>query len=144
MRPAKAVLLVHGDPHALGILSLVLSTRGYRVAAVASAGLALRELALGPFDALAAELSVRCDAGDGNQLALEAKRLQPGLPVLLFSRRVSALGRASHADAFLPKFDCAPLALLERLRILCARKRGPKKGSSQCSGLSDQGKVITA
>ena len=58
MRPAKAVLLVHGDPDALGILSLVLSTRGYRVAAVASAGLALRELALGPFDALAAELSV--------------------------------------------------------------------------------------
>ena len=35
--------------------------------------------------------------------------------------------RAAAADAFLPKGACTPAEVLDRIRILVARKRGPKK-----------------
>jgi hypothetical protein len=41
---------------------------------------------------------------------------------------VKAFDRANRADAFLPKGACSPVEMLERIRMMVARKRGPKKG----------------
>jgi hypothetical protein len=41
---------------------------------------------------------------------------------------VKAFDRANRADAFLPKGACSPVEMLERIRVMVARKRGPKKG----------------
>jgi len=46
---------------------------------------------------------------------------------LIVSGTVSSFERAASADAFLPKGACTPAELLDRIRILVARKRGPKK-----------------
>jgi DNA-binding response OmpR family regulator len=64
---------------------------------------------------------------DGNELVRRAKQLHPGLPTLLVSGTVSNFDRAAAADAFLPKGACTPAEMLDRIRILVARKRGPKK-----------------
>ena len=37
--------------------------------------------------------------------------------------------RATCGDCFLPKGACSPLDVLDRVRMMLARKRGPKKGS---------------
>jgi hypothetical protein len=47
--------------------------------------------------------------------------------MILLSGSVKAYERASCADAFLPKGACTPLDVLERIRVMIARKRGPKK-----------------
>jgi two-component system, OmpR family, response regulator CpxR len=41
---------------------------------------------------------------------------------------VKAFNRAYHADAFLPKGACSPVEMLERIRVMVARKRSPRKG----------------
>ncbi len=64
---------------------------------------------------------------DGNELVRRAKQMHPFLPALLVSGTVSSFERAAAADAFLPKGACTPVELLDRIRILVARKRGPKK-----------------
>ena len=48
-------------------------------------------------------------------------------PALIVSGTVTAHERALAADAFLPKGAASPVELLERIRVLVARKRGPKK-----------------
>jgi DNA-binding response OmpR family regulator len=64
---------------------------------------------------------------DGNELVRRAKEIHPGLPSLLVSGTVTSFDRAAAADAFLPKGACAPAEMLDRIKILVARKRGPKK-----------------
>ena len=64
---------------------------------------------------------------DGNELIRKAKQVHPGLPTLLVSGTVTSFDRAAAADAFLPKGACTPAEVLDRIRILVARKRGPKK-----------------
>jgi DNA-binding response OmpR family regulator len=65
---------------------------------------------------------------DGNELVRRMKELAPEVPTILISGSVKAFDRANRADAFLPKGACSPVEILERIRLMVARKRGPKKG----------------
>jgi DNA-binding response OmpR family regulator len=65
---------------------------------------------------------------DGNELIRRMKELAPEVPAILISGSVKAFDRANRADAFLPKGACSPVEMLERIRVMVARKRGPKKG----------------
>ena len=51
----------------------------------------------------------------------------PGLPALIVSGTVTNSERALAADAFLPKGANTPVELLDKIKVLVARKRGPKK-----------------
>lgn len=55
------------------------------------------------------------------------EQLHPGLPAMIVSGTVNAADRAVQADVFLPKGACSPAEMIERIRVLVARKRGPKK-----------------
>jgi len=57
------------------------------------------------------------------------KEIAPEIPMMLLSGTVKAFDRACHADAFLPKGACMPVEMLERIRVMIARKRGPKKAT---------------
>jgi hypothetical protein len=46
---------------------------------------------------------------------------------MIVSGTVTGYDRAGRADVFLPKGACSPAELLERVRVLVARKRGPRK-----------------
>jgi len=128
MRPRKTILCVEDNEQILSIRKFLLETRGYRVLSASCATEALEHLqnALpGSIDLLLSDLIL--PQMDGNELARRAKQLHAALPVLIVSGTVTAFDRAVFADAFLPKGACTPAELLDRIRILVARKRGPKK-----------------
>lgn len=128
MRPRKTIVCVEDNEQVLSIRKFLLETRGYRVLAMASGAEALdylRTAMPGSVDLLLADLIL--PQMDGNELARRAKQLHPALPTLLVSGTVSNFDRAAAADAFLPKGACTAAEMLDRIRILVARKRGPKK-----------------
>jgi CheY-like chemotaxis protein len=128
MRPRKTILCVEDNEQVLSVRKFLLETRGYRVVPMSTSMEALaylQEAAPGSVDLLMADLIM--PQMDGNELIRRAKQLMPGLPALLISGTVTQFDRAAAADAFLPKGACAPAEVLDRIRILVARKRGPKK-----------------
>jgi CheY-like chemotaxis protein len=128
MRPKKVILCVDDNEQILSVRTFLLETRGYRVLGVRTAAEALEILertTLGTIDLLIADLLLA--GSDGNELVRKAKQMHPTLPALIVSGTVSSYERALAADAFLPKGACSPAELLERIRVLVARKRGPKK-----------------
>jgi CheY-like chemotaxis protein len=128
MRPRKTILCVEDNEQILSVRKFLLETRGYRVIPLMSAAEALEHLkdtVPGSIDLLLADLIL--PQMDGNELIRRAKQMHPGLPALLVSGTVTSFERAAAADAFLPKGACTPAEMLDRIRILVARKRGPKK-----------------
>jgi DNA-binding response OmpR family regulator len=64
---------------------------------------------------------------DGNDVVNRIKQSSPVTPVILFSGKVKIYDQDTQADVFLPKGMYAPAELLERIRLLLVRKRGPKR-----------------
>ena len=128
MRPKKVILCVDDNEQTLSVRTFLLETRGYRVLNATSAAEALEVLegtAQGTLDLLIADLLL--PGMDGNELVRRAKSMHPALPALIVSGTVASFDRALAADAFLPKGASSPIELLEKIRVLVARKRGPKK-----------------
>ena len=67
---------------------------------------------------------------DGTKLIDEIKGLSPQTPAILLSGKVRIYDRDTRADVFLAKGMYAPADLLERIRLLLVRKRGPKRAPS--------------
>jgi two-component system, OmpR family, response regulator CpxR len=128
MRPRKTIVCVEDNEQILSVRKFLLETRGYRVLAMTSGAEALdylRGTVPGTVDLLLADVIM--PQMDGNELVRRAKQLHPCLPTLLISGTISNFDRAAAADAFLPKGASTPAEMLDRIRILVARKRGPKK-----------------
>ena len=128
MRPKKTILCVDDNEQVLSVRCFLLETRGYRVIAAQTAQEALEVLERsvpGSLDLVLCDLLM--PQMDGNELVRRAKQLHPGLPAMIVSGTVNAFDRALHADVFLPKGASSPAEMIERIRVLVARKRGPKK-----------------
>jgi CheY-like chemotaxis protein len=128
LRPKKTILCVDDNEQSLSVRTFLLETRGYRVIPALSAHHALEviEQSLpGSLDLLLSDLQM--PQMDGNELVRRAKQLQPALPAMIVSGTVVAFDRGCSADVFLPKGACSPAEMIERIRVLVARKRGPKK-----------------
>ena len=128
MRPKKIILCVDDNEQTLAVRKFLLETRGYRVLSATGAQEALgiiEQYTPGELSLLLCDLLM--PQMDGTELVRRAREMQPGLPSLMVSGTVSAMERGSGADVFLPKGACSPVELLERVRVLVARKRGPKK-----------------
>src|SRR5271170_418449 len=126
MRPKKTILCVDDNEQALSVRKFLLETRGYRVLTAASSQQALELFREGGIDLVLSDLIM--PYMDGNELVRRMKELAPEVPAILISGSVRAFDRANRADAFLPKGACSPVEMLERIRVMVARKRGPKKG----------------
>lgn len=130
MRPKKIILCVDDNEQALSIRKFLLETRGYRVLTATGGHEALEiveKFAPGELSLLLCDLIM--PQMDGVELIRRVRDLQPGLPSLMVSGTVTSFERGAGADVFLPKGASSPVELLERVRVLVARKRGPKKGS---------------
>jgi two-component system response regulator CpxR len=125
MKPKRTILCVDDNEQSLSIRKVMLETRGYRVI-VCNNGLdALEHFKLGGIDLVLSDLIM--PGLDGHRLIEEIKKLSPQTPAILFSGKVKIYERNLHADVFLPKGMYAPVELLERIRLLLVRKRGPKR-----------------
>ena len=125
MRPKKTILCVDDNEQSLSVRKFMLETRGYRVLTALTGQQALELFEKGGIDLVLSDIIM--PQMDGNELVHRMKSMQPDVPMILMSGSVKAYERASHADAFLPKGACSPVEVLERIRVMVARKRGPKK-----------------
>ena len=125
MKPKKTILCVDDNEQSLSIRKILLETRGYRVIACNNGEQALVAFQNGGVDLVLTDLMM--PGIDGSRLIEEVKRLSPQTPALLFSGRVKIYERDTLADLFLPKGMYEPAELLERIRLLLVRKRGPKR-----------------
>jgi two-component system, OmpR family, response regulator CpxR len=129
MRPRKTILCVDDNEQALSVRKFMLETRGYRVLTAQTAADALEIFAAGNVDLVLSDLIM--PQMDGNELVRRMKSIAPEVPTIILSGSVKNFERASSADAFLPKGACTPLEVLERIRVMIARKRGPRKAQNR-------------
>ena len=127
MRPKKTILCVDDNEQALSIRKIMLETRGYRVVACTNGQQALEAFRRGGIDLVLSDLLM--PVLDGAALVEKVKALSPETPAILFSGSVKGYERDTVADVFLPKGMYAPIELLERIRVLLIKKRGPKRGA---------------
>jgi DNA-binding response OmpR family regulator len=125
MKPKRTILCVDDNEQSLSIRKVMLETRGYRVIACSNAQEALEHFRVGGVDLVLTDLVM--PGVDGTRLIDEVKSLAPEVPTILFSGKIRIYDRDTRADVFLPKGMYAPAELLERIRVLLIRKRGPKR-----------------
>jgi len=125
MKPKRTILCVDDNEQSLSIRKVMLETRGYRVIACSNAQEALEHFRKGGVDLVLTDLVM--PGVDGTRLIDEVKSLSPEVPTILFSGKIRIYDRDTRADVFLPKGMYAPAELLERIRVLLVRKRGPKR-----------------
>jgi CheY-like chemotaxis protein len=133
MRPKKVIVLVDDHEAALSVCTFLLETHGYRVYPFFSCDAALSFLAgraQGSIDLLLSDLLM--PMMNGNELVRRAKGLHPDLRTMIFSGTVENHDCAGAADVFLTRAVYMPSVMLERVRILVGRKRGPKKRVIPC------------
>ena len=125
MKPKRTILCVDDDERSLSIRKVLLETRGYRVLTCTEPQLALEAMRHGGIDLVLADLMM--PKISGAKLIDQLKAISPHTPALLFSGSVNCCSEDTLADGWLPKGELAPIELLERIRVLLIRKRGPKR-----------------
>ncbi|MGH9557368.1 MAG: response regulator [Terriglobales bacterium] len=125
MKPKRTILCVDDNEQSLSIRKVVLETRGYRVLACTGALAAFEAFCRGGVDLVLTDW-VMPDM-DGTALVEKIKALSPHTPAILLSGKVKVYPKETSADLFLPKGAHEPMELLERVRQLLVRKRGPKR-----------------
>jgi two-component system response regulator CpxR len=135
MKPKKTILCVDDNEQALSIRKIMLETRGYRVLACNNGEQALEAFRRGGIDLVLTDLIM--PGVDGSRLIEEIKSLSPQTPAVLISGRIKIYERETLADVFLSKGMYEPAELLERIRVLLVRKRGPKRPAELRPGAAD-------
>ncbi|MBV9484193.1 MAG: response regulator [Acidobacteria bacterium] len=125
MKPKRTILCVDDNEQSLSIRKVLLETRGYRVLTCVRGEDAVEIFKQGGVDLVLTDLVM--PGFDGTRLIHEIKALSPETPAILLSGKVRIYDRDTQADVFLPKGMYAPAELLERIRLLLIRKRGPKR-----------------
>lgn len=125
MKPKRTILCVDDNEQLLSIRKVMLETRGYRVLAFSDAQQALQRFSQGGIDLVLTDLMM--PGIDGSKLIEAVKDLSPETPTILISGKAKIYEHDSAADVFLAKGMYVPADLLERVRSLLVRKRGPKR-----------------
>jgi len=127
MRPKKIILCVDDNEQELSVLKFMLSTNGYRVVSATNG-----QEAIGIFNEMTVDLVLADYAMpqmNGDQLVGRLKQIASHVPMILLGDPQRMGGEIHAADALLAKKSCTPQELLERIKVMSARKRGPRKGS---------------
>ena len=127
MKVKKTILCVDDNEQSLSIRKVMLETRGYRVVACNNGQDALTAFHQGGIDLVLSDLIM--PGLDGTELIERIKNEAPCLPAILFSGKIKVYEKDTRADVFLPKGMYAAAELLERIRVLLVRKRGPKRSA---------------
>ncbi|MGA6981151.1 MAG: response regulator [Candidatus Sulfotelmatobacter sp.] len=125
MKPKRTILCVDDNEQSLSSRKIMLETRGYRVASYSRGEDALERFRLGGVDLVVTDMAM--PGMDGPKLIAAIKALAPQIPAILISSKVRIYDHDSQADVFLTRGMYAPADLLERIRLLLVRKRGPRR-----------------
>jgi CheY-like chemotaxis protein len=130
MRPKKVILCVDDNEQELSVLKFMLATNGYRVLTASNGQEAIAVFATAPqIDLVLADTTM--PKMSGGQLVERLKRMGGHVPMILLGDAQAATGELHVADAVLVKKNCSTQELLERIKVMSARKRGPRKGAQR-------------
>jgi CheY-like chemotaxis protein len=129
MRPKKIILCVDDNEQELSVLKFMLATNGYRVVSASNGQQAISLFAETPVDLVLADFAM--PQMNGSQLVDRLKQIASHVPMILLGDPQRMAGEMHAADALLAKKNCSPQELLERIKVMSARKRGPRKGSQR-------------
>ena len=124
MRPKRICLCVGTDAAALGVLVFMLRTKGYAVLEAATAEAALSVAGQNDFDLLICFNGIDGQTGDG--LICKVKELYPEKPAILIRQTAEASDTCSANAQVVQPWNA--MELLERVKVMTARKRGPRPG----------------
>lgn len=136
MKPKRTILCVDDNEQSLSHHKIMLETRGYRVASFTRGAEALERFKQGGIDLLLTDMTM--PGMDGPQLIAAVKGISPQTPAILISSKARTYDHESQADVFLTRGMYAPADLLERVRLLLVRKRGPKRMLQHSAALPPQ------
>ena len=129
MRPKKIILCVDDNEQDLSVLKFMLATNGYRVLSATNGQEAIGIFAETPVDLVLADFTL--PQMNGSQLVDRLKQIAAHIPMILMGDPQRMSGEMHGADALLAKKNCTSQELLERIKVMSARKRGPRKGSQR-------------
>jgi CheY-like chemotaxis protein len=127
MRPKKIILCVDDNELELSVLKFMLSTNGYRVLSATTGQEAIDLFSETQVDLVLADFAM--PQMNGSQLVERLKQIASHVPMILLGEPQKMEAEHHRADFMLAKKNCSPQELLERIKIMSARKRGPRKGS---------------
>ncbi len=136
MKPKRTILCVDDNEQSLSHRKIMLETRGYRVISFSRGADALERFQQGGIDLVVTDMAM--PGMDGAQLIAAVKTLSPHTPAILISSKARIYDHESQADVFLARGMYAPADLLERIRVLLVRKRGPKRTMQRSAQLPHQ------
>jgi two-component system response regulator CpxR len=126
MTVKKAILCV-GDEQSLSIRKVLLETRGYRVVTCCTAAEATNIFGTGGLDLVLSNVDLL--DGPATDMVIRIKALSPEIPVVLLGNERSAFHTDAPADLLLRMGSFAPAELLEHIRILLVKRRGPRRAA---------------
>jgi len=132
MRPKKVILCVDDNEQELSVLKFMLVTNGYRVLAASGGQEAISLFQQNAVDLVLADYAMPQMTGD--QLVAKLKQVAAHVPMVLLGDPQKMNGQIHGADALLAKKTCTSQELLERVKLMSARKRGPRKGVQRLAG----------
>ena len=135
MRPKKVILCVNDNEQELSVLKFMLATNGYRVVSASTGQEAIGIFAETQVDLVLADFAM--PQMNGNQLVDRLKQIAQHIPMILLGDPQRMGGEIHAADALLAKKSCSAQELLERIMIMSARKRGPRKGSVRLAHVTE-------
>jgi len=127
MRPKKVILCVDDNEQELSVLKFMLETNGYRVVSATTGQEAIGLFAAHPVDLVLADFAM--PQMNGSQLVDRLKQIASHVPMILLGDPQKMIADLHGADALLAKKNSSAQELLERIKVMSARKRGPRKGS---------------
>ncbi|MGD0345353.1 MAG: response regulator [Terracidiphilus sp.] len=136
MRPKKVILCVDDNEQELSVLKFMLATNGYRVLAAANGQEAIAIFATAPqIDLVLTDTTM--PQMNGGQLVERLKRMRGHVPMILLGDAQPANGELHVADAMIARKNCSTQELLERIKVMSARKRGPRKGAQRVTHVNE-------
>jgi|SRR5271165_5327012 len=127
MRPKKVILCVDDNEQELSVLKFMLATNGYRVVSASTGQEAIGIFAEIQVDLVLADFAM--PQMNGCQLVDRLKQIASHVPMILLGDPQKLGMEMLGADALLAKKSCTAQELLERIKVMSARKRGPRKGA---------------
>lgn len=129
MRPKKVILCVDDNEQELSVLKFMLTTNGYKVISASTGQDAISAFSANQIDLVLTDFNMQPMKGD--QLVNRLKAIAGHVPMILMGDP-QMIGSEIHvADALLAKKNCSTQDLLERVKLMSARKRGPRKGAQR-------------
>ena len=124
MRPRKVLLCVFPNEDELSVMSFMLDTNSFRVIPAPNAEAAIRAFKENAVDLVLADATL--PLVNGMQLVSYLKTIAAHIPIIVLKGPQTVV--LSEADAVLSK-SISNQELLGWIKLMSARKRGPRKGS---------------